>query len=130
LLFSIASTILWLLHLTMFASRAAARESERRHVGPSSAADADSTGRRAFIGTFTRAFVGVALATAVPGMALAWGECSGRLRCGFTQCSNTGIYCCPQGYPVLSGCDCKCYATVRDVMQTGCNVTNHCSSDF
>jgi hypothetical protein len=124
-----ACTALWLLHLTAFAARAAAGAA-KSHEGQGLPTDVRSSGRRAFISVFARAFAGVTLAMAVPGMALAWGECAGRLRCAFTHCSDTGVYCCPPEYPVLSGCDCRCYASARDVRQTGCNVTNHCSSDF
>ena len=75
---AVALTVLWFVHLTAYAVRAASSKSPLRVTSSSSA-----WSRRDFLPTFGKVFAGVALATALPGLALA----QDRLRDCLTCCA-------------------------------------------
>lgn len=75
---AVALTALWLAHLTAYAVRAASPKSPPRVAAPSPA-----WSRRDFLPTFGKVFAGVALATALPGLAFA----QDRLRDCLTCCA-------------------------------------------
>jgi hypothetical protein len=82
--------------------------------------------RREFLKNVLLVIGSTALATAIPSLANASGECSGRLNCGWGTCAqrvNAEAYCCPRGFPVLSLCDCQCYKSVQGMP---CNQTGSC----
>jgi hypothetical protein len=82
--------------------------------------------RREFLTKVLLVIGSTALATAIPSLANASGECSGRLNCGWGTCAqrvNAEVYCCPRGYPILSLCNCQCYQSVQGMP---CNQTGSC----
>ncbi|MCS4088918.1 hypothetical protein FHT76_000507 [Rhizobium sp. BK176] len=82
--------------------------------------------RREFLKKVFLVIGSTALATAIPSLANASGECPGRLNCGWGSCAqrvNSDAYCCPRGFPILSLCDCQCYKSVQGMP---CNQTGSC----
>ncbi len=126
---SIGLAALWMLHVLVFAVR---RVRWRPTIGGASAREGDKTfGRRNFMAHFVRAVGLGVLATMLPSVASAIGECgSQQTTCNFTSCNLGGTTCCPLGYLFLSACDCKCYRTQADVMATGCRTLSTCDSPF
>ncbi|AZO32417.1 hypothetical protein [Mesorhizobium sp. M1B.F.Ca.ET.045.04.1.1] len=127
---SIGAILLWLLHLCVYAFRTAfgAGSATSRSVSGLAANRTSSrlpaAARRHALRTLAKAFVGAAVATVLPSMALAFNECPGQLTCGFSSCApSSGTYCCPKGYPILSLCNCRCYASVQGL---NCNQTGSC----
>jgi len=52
-------------------------------------------------------------------------RCPGyRYTCITTQCTTTGIYCCPDGHPYLNHCDCLCYDS------TGFNCSSYSNCNY
>ncbi|BAB54555.1 mlr9161 (plasmid) [Mesorhizobium japonicum MAFF 303099] len=125
-----AATALWIIHIVVFGLRAAtyARSPRQDEDG----LDKPRTfSRRALIGLFLKTVAGATLATALPGLAAAMGECPGKMNCGFSSCAQSGqVWCCPRGYPILNLCNCSCYQTVQGVTQAGCNQTGSCFTEF
>lgn len=129
-----AAVALYLTHLVVFAIRVTffLRNSVPVSATPEEVAEAEKplTRRKALTG-LAKAFAGAAVATAIPTAAFAWGECPGRLNCGYSSCNGGDIWCCPKGYPELNLCNCRCYRNVNDVMNAGCNSTGSCfDQDF
>ena len=123
LVIAIGLVMVWLLHVVVFGLKAA---SQNRLVS----VDSD---RRTFFFVAMRAMGVATVFTSMPGMALASGECGGRLNCGWGACAQkvgASAYCCPQGFPILNLCNCMCYQNVQGVIRDGCNSTGSCFSEF
>jgi hypothetical protein len=116
-------TLLWLVHLTVFAIRsvAPARGPDARDsVAP--IASGSGLARRAVLVRFASAFVAAALITGLgrrPAFAAQWYECGG-VYCG-------GNACCPVSHPILNHCDCRCYRQSNDF--NNCGSYNQCALD-
>ncbi|MER8475988.1 hypothetical protein [Mesorhizobium sp. M1163] len=130
---SSAAILLWLLHLGIYAFRSVYGDGLAAPftAGPQEGANSNqlvAAGRRHALQTLVKAFLGAAAATVLPSMALASGECPGKLNCGWSSCTpqNSTAYCCPKGYPILSLCDCNCYTSVQGMR---CNQTGSCFSE-
>lgn len=127
---AIAMSALWMIHIIVYGLRAAAyaRRPGKKEAGQEKPR---TFSRRAIIGLFLKTVAGAALATALPGLAAAMGECPGKMNCGFSSCAQSGqAWCCPRGYPILNLCNCNCYQTVQGVIQAGCNQTGSCFTEF
>ncbi len=98
-------TSLWLLHITVFAARVVADPTQ-----PASAHVATDHARRAFICAFSRAFGGVALATALPAR---------RARADGAECPATSGSYCPDLAPYC------CYSPSRDLYYCRVDIS-HC----
>lgn len=116
-------TLLWLLHLTVFAARRVLQihsEGAERGVAPIANV---LLPRRVFVSRFATAFIGAALATGFTRrQAFAqqqWYVCGGAF-CG-------GNACCPATHPMLNHCDCKCYQQSSDF--NNCGSYNQCALD-
>ncbi|TIV10662.1 MAG: hypothetical protein E5V94_04825 [Mesorhizobium sp.] len=128
---SSAAVLLWLLHVGVYTFRVV-YGAEGSLSSPSAAGspeDRDSrplivAGRRRALQTLLKTFIGAAAATVLPSVALAFNECPGQLTCSFSSCApSPNTYCCPKGYPILSLCNCRCYASVQGLP---CNQTGSC----
>ena len=113
-------TLLWLVHLVVFAVRAL----------PGSGGAPDSVApvagatmhRRAFVLRFASVVLGAAMATGLgrrAGHAAPWYQCGGAF-CG-------GNACCPASHPMLNHCDCRCYQSSSDF--NNCGSYNQCVLD-
>jgi hypothetical protein len=110
----VAATLLtanWLLHLVIFASRAARarRGGEPEHANP----------RRQFLRTFAVTFGGVALATMLPANSA---YANTYFLCITPFCE--GNSCCPSFARYLSHCDCLCYRTSSEF---SCGSYSYCN---
>ncbi|MDE2166552.1 MAG: DUF3624 family protein [Alphaproteobacteria bacterium] len=96
---AVALTLLWTAHLFVYAVRVT-----KASLSSGASKEGINNARRAFIPTVAKAFLAVALATAVPMRpASAQGFRNCRVQCGGS------IRCCPANAPYLSYCDCRCY---------------------
>lgn len=125
---SAVAVLLWLLHVGVYAIRSAYGHASTTPVEPAEWASSNQfvgSGRRHALRALVKAFIGAAAATVLPSIALASGECPGRLNCGWSSCTppDSTAYCCPKGYPILSLCDCRCYSSVQGMR---CNQTGSC----
>lgn len=129
-----AAALLWIVHVIVYSLRTLSATTAGGYGASSSHHEQDRSvpqkhahgSRRSAMGLFLRALGGAAIATAVPRLALAFNECSGRLTCPMTSCSRGGSYCCPKGYPILNLCNCRCYENVQGVIAAGCRSTSSC----
>ena len=118
---------LWALHLVAFAMRATFRMMRTSAANPQKGSGAEAFTRRKLGKVFLAAFGGILVNSAMPTLAMAFGQCPGEAECDFTSCSsNGGAVCCPRGYIALSACDCKCYKSIADLRASGCNTSASC----
>jgi hypothetical protein len=131
-------TAVWLLHILTFAGRRVAAGAKIQGRAQPTRADrmdvqgskgrrqlTSSPTRREMFGIFARGMaVGAAASILIPRQAMAkCGDCGpGYYDCITNFCGTTGQTCCPQGYPYLSHCDCKCY----DGPPSDCNSYSDC----
>jgi hypothetical protein len=111
-----SSVLLWLTHVVTFAIRLDGEDNNTD----------DLLCRRKLVTRIMLIAIATAAATAIPRVSYAWNECPGRLNCGPSSCTDSEVYCCPKGYPILNLCNCRCYSNVHDVIRDGCSSTGSC----
>lgn len=116
LVFAVPFTVLWVGHVTAFATRTLLRERGAQEEGPRrhvpmiyDRRSGTSTRRHALTILASGAVLGVLASLPVPAFAYCNSDrcSSGYCECRTNACQGGG--CCPSNYPLLNLCDCQCY---------------------